>query len=449
MSTKERIKSVLIGVLIVGVLYLTYSVWFYNSPFGELRLDRFFNFSSGGVVSDTGSDDADLNRFGIRPMSIVLRDEAGARGAIYNSAETDAIYSELRDVLKKAVSGAKKGASANEKAWQEAIISSGVLCDYFGDVPINAVANWMTGNYRDELSESGRYLLFSTEGKYITLYIKNGETGAVTIHETGVSSKSLLDAMGDVSAAKVTLAAEREETDFSVVSPELVIAEGRDAPFALNAYDPLSAFAQDITSSVLARFKLSRGVSSTYSEQDGTQVYVADMVTLRISQNGILTYSDTRDKIDDTLGIGIESAGDVPTAAEASYGARKLIEGVATDLPGAGGMYIADVTKTREGYEIIFARHVGGIPIEIAGTAYFARVTTNRASISSVSVNMRSFDVGTASSETMSERLAAAAMKGSGQSGDLSLRYADTGADTVFTAWYISGEEDADELGES
>ncbi len=451
MSTKERIKSVLIGVLLVGVVYLTYSVWFYNSPFEKLRFDRLLNFSNGQVTSEAGGDDADLNRFGIRPMSIVLRDEAGARGAIYRSADCDKIYSELRAGLKKSISSAKRGASAEESVWNTAIRSSGVLCDYFGDVPISVVANWMIGDYKDELSESGRYLLFSTEEKYVKLYVKNGETGDILIHETGVLSDELLDVMASVSAAKATLATERKEEDFSAIAPEVVIVEGRTHPLSLNAYNPLLTFSQNITASVLERFKLPRGVVSTYSEQDGTQVYVADMVTLKISPAGIVSYSDTRDEIDDTLGIGIESEGDVPTIAEATEGARRLVEGVATDLPGSGGIYVSDIVKSQDGYTITFSKHVGGIPVEIAGTSYFARITTRRDSITSAVINMRCFDVGTVPSESMSERLAAAAMKGSGQSGDLSLRYVDTGSSTVSTAWYTDDDnkEETDELGKS
>ena len=455
MSTKERIKSVFIGVLIVGVVYLTYSVWFYNSPFGELSLGKMFNLSQDEVISETSGDDTDLNRFGIRPMSIVIRDDAGARGTIYKSADTDRIYNKLRDGLKKAITGAANATYADESEWSTALKNRGVLCDYFGNLPISAVAKWMSGEYRDELSENGRYLLFSARDKNVVLYVKNAATGKISKHETSLPSQDLLSVMGTITAQKTTLASEREEEDFRVVAPEVLIVEGRETPFALSAYNPLSTFAQDITASVLARFKLSGGSPNTYSEQDGTQVYVADMITLKMSPNGVVSYSDTRDEIDDTLGIGIDAEGETPTVAEATEGARSLVESIAAALPGSGGIYITEVAQSDTGYEIVLGRHVGGIPVEMANTAFFARVTTRRKSISSAVINIRSFDVGSTISDTMGERLAAAAMKGSGQSGELSLRYADTGSGTVFTAWYTgrsdapSSEEGSDGLVES
>ncbi len=439
MSTKERIKSVLICVLLVGVVYLTYAVWFYNSPFGDLSFNGILNLSGEKISSEMSTDNADTNRFGIRPMSVVLRDSAGARGAIYRSSECDEIYDKLRESLKSALVGAKKGVTASESEWREKLLGYGVLCDYFGELPVSAVSRWVSGAYREDISAIGRYFLLSADGKDTVLYIKNGATGEVWKYETGLPTAELLQAMSTVTAQKATLAAERKEEDFRAVPPEMPIIEARTAPSVLSAYNPVSTFSQEITGSVLRGFKLSHGNPSKYSEQDGTQVYVADRVTLKISPNGVVTYSDTRDEIDDTLGIGIESEGGVPTVSEAVEGARRLAESVASTLPGTGGMYIAAITEVEKGFEIVFGRHVAGIPVDIANTVYFARIVTRHGSISSATINVRSFDVGNAPSENMSERLAAAAMNGSGKKGELGLRYSDTGSGTVGTAWYIGG----------
>lgn len=439
MSTKERIKSVLICVLLVGVVYLTYAVWFYNSPFGDLSFGGILNLSGGKILSETSTDNADTNRFGIRPMSVVLRDSAGARGAIYRSSESDGIYNKLRESLKSALAGAKRGVRVGAAEWNEKLLKNGVLCDYFGEVPASAVSKWVSGTYREDISALGRYFLLSADGKDAVLYIKNGASGEVWKYETGLSSDELLQTMSTVTAQKATLAAERKEEDFRAVPPEMPIIEGRPAPSVLSAYNPISTFSQEITESVLRRFKLSHSNPGKYAEQDGTQVYVADMVTLKISPNGVVTYSDTRDEIDDTLGIGIESEGEVPTVSEALEGARRLAEGIASELPGTGGIYLAAITETDGGFEIVFGRHVGGIPVDMTSTVYFVRIVTEHRSISSATVNLRSFDSGSAPSETMSERLAAAAMNGSGKSGELGLRYSDTGSGTVGTAWYIGG----------
>ena len=41
-KTRERIKNVLICVLLLSMVYLTYLVWFFDSPFGKLTFAGLF-----------------------------------------------------------------------------------------------------------------------------------------------------------------------------------------------------------------------------------------------------------------------------------------------------------------------------------------------------------------------------------------------------------------------
>ena len=51
-STREKLKTVLICLLLIGMVYLTYSVWFFDSPFGKIRIENLLDVSGENYVSD-------------------------------------------------------------------------------------------------------------------------------------------------------------------------------------------------------------------------------------------------------------------------------------------------------------------------------------------------------------------------------------------------------------
>ncbi len=435
-STKEKIKTVLIVLLVIGMFYLTYAVWFYDSPFGELRLDAFLNISDNrDVGAGAGSD---LERFGIRPLAIAVADEAGTRGAIYKSESTDEIYNLLREVLSQSMrkSGALNPDSA--ASWLEALVSEGVLLDYRSDVPVSALQMWISETF-DDRTLTGRYYIFSTKKSNVQIYVKNSSDGSIYSAETDVSSERLKEIISQISAESVTIAATQESEDFRAIYPEIILSGKEIALPTLSAYNNAQNFSTNTTAACLEVFKLRDATTSRYSEQDGSEVYVADRVTLKISPDGTAVYTDTREEADETLGIIVESEGETPTLAEKTEQARKISASLASKLSGDGGIYIASLAETPDGTEIVFGRHVDGVPVDMKGTMYFSSITIKGRSIRSARINLAGYSKTTKLSPLIPERIAAAAVRGTGKSGDLNIRYLDTGAGETSAAWYIGG----------
>lgn len=453
MRTQERIKTVLLCVLLLGAVYLTYAVWFFDSPIGSISLRSIFNIPSGVRVSSSG-EGSDLDAYGIRPLAVLIRDEAGARGATYESEESDRIYKTLRNEIKSAVSSASDIAEVSEDVWADEIVKTGVLLDWRGDVPFAALSEWL-GNGGLTTDVLMRYMFMSADGRNVKLFLK-GEDGRIYSAKTDMSSRSLQNVMNGISAKSAYLASERSESDFSALLPEMIAVETRPRPQVISAYNSCDMFMQSVTEGCLSVFGLSDVTPSTYSEQDGTQVYVADMVTLKISPRGEASYSDTRDEIDETIGLGVKTVSNRnlgATLGEKADYARSIASAAASFLPGGGGIYLASTKITDNDCEFVFCRHMGGIPIDMKDTGCFARIVMRGENVRSVRLNLRCYDAGTQVSETMSERLAAAALFGSGQKGDLSLRYRDAGNGTISPAWYVGalprGKEENDGLGKS
>lgn len=449
-TTKEKIKTVLIWLLLGGMLYLTYSVWFFDSPFDTISFEGLVGIEMSIDASDEGSG-ADLEAYGIRPMSVLVRDNTSCRGVIYESAGSDEIYKKLRDETAKIFGSAKEKKSSTEAAWINALSGNGVFFDYRGNVPVEALKLWLGDSFGEDIV-SGRYFMLSAAEKNVNIYLKNSESGAVYIMSTGRSSDELLGIVSEISASAAHFAFESGEEDFSVISPETVIVSHRAKIPVISAYNAYATFGSTVVESCLESFRLRDASPGTYAEADGTQVYIADMVTLKVSPEGIVTYTDPRDEADETLGIGVEYDGETPTLAEKTECARSLASSLAGNLPGDGGIYLIDARKNGEAEEFIFGRHIGGVPIDMSTSTCFARISIKGGLVSTARVNLRGYDVTSQSADTLAERLVAAAVAGSGKSGDMNLRYADTGGSTVSPAWFIGGvkktgeEEGSDEL---
>jgi len=441
-ETKERIKTVLICVLLLGMVYLIYAVWFFDSPFGESGIYNLFGTSSREVFSE--GEGSDVESFGIRPLAVFVRGEGFSRGVVYDTATSDKVYNVLRPELKKAFAGAKDTTLSTVERWNEAILGEGVLLDYKGNVPLEAIKLWL-GISEGDSSVCGRYYMFSTAKRTVVLYIKSGESDVVYEINTALNSEELQRVVKGISAPAAMLAAERREEDFTAVAPETVIADARQKFSVIAAYNSAATFGASVTNACLEGFGLLDVSPRMYSEADGTIVYVADMVTLRLGANGIAEYSDARDNVDETLGIGVEFDGLKPNLAEKTEAARSLATKIASALPGGGGIYIIDVFENGNKTEVVFGRHIGGVPVDMYGSIFFMRVEIEENSIGRVQFNLRGYDVSAQTADTLSERLAAAAIKGSGMTGDMNLRYSDNGGSTVAPSWHIGGARKMDE----
>ena len=440
-STKEKIKTILICLLLVGMVYLTYAVWFYDSPYGKISLKSLFDYS---VQEDVGEgENSDLDRFGIRPLAITVSDENGRRGAVNSSSMRDAIYNAVRPDIARCIKSANKLEEVSNAEWEEALLTGGVFMDYRADVPVSAIWMWLGSNLSGE-SLYGRYYIFSTEKRNITVYVKNAGSGKVYSVQTDASSETLRDTISKTEGDKVYFALEREEKEFRAIMQEMVITENQTSLPILAAYNSVTNFSETTAASALEVFGLSDVAPTRYAEQDGSEVYIADRVTLKISPTGIMTYTDTREEADETLGLIVESDGDIPTLAEKTEAARALVAAFSANLPGEGGIYIAAVSEGAFGTEIIFGRHIDGVPVDMRETVYFANILIKGKSVRSAKFNLYAYDKTAKTSDAVPERIAAAAVLGGGKTGDVNLRYLDRGEDEVSFAWYVGGIEKED-----
>lgn len=447
-TTKEKIKNVFICVLLVGMLYLTYTVWFFDSPFEGAGTDNLFGIDMS-LYSTGEGEGTDLDAFGIRPMSIYVKGDGFCRASVYESEKTDAAYKSLRALLARVFDFHGDMEPADAKVWQERLSGHGVLLDYFGNVPVGAICTWL-GTDAESNPYSGRYYMLSAEERNVKLYVKNPNANEVYSVSTSVSSEELMSVAAGVSAPDAVLAGNSDVKDFEAISAETVVSSAPSKPAVISAYNTYSAFSASVAEGCLNAFSLSDVSPGTYSEADGTQVYIADMVTMKISPAGFVSYTDPREETDETIGISVEHKGERALLSEKTETSRGIAAALASKLPGSGGIYLISALENGDEAEIIFGRHVDGIPVDMNASTYFVRVSLRGDMISDVRANLRGYDATSQSADVLSLRLAAAAVAGTDKRGDVSLRYADTGNATLYPSWFIVSEkENGNELVES
>ncbi len=439
-TTKEKIKNVFICLLLVGMLYLTYAVWFFDSPFESVGTDNLFGIDMSFHSPGEGKG-ADLDAFGIRPMSIYVKGDGFCRASVYESERTDAAYKSLRALLVRVFDFHGDMKPVDAKVWEERLSGECVLLDYFGNVPVGAVCTWL-GTDAQSNSYSGRYYMLSTEERNVRLYVKNPGINKVYSVSTSVSSEELMSLAAGVSAPDAILAGNSDVKDFEAISPETVISSATSKPPVISAYNTYEAFSASVAEGCLAAFSLSDVSPGTYSEADGTQVYIADMVTMKISPAGLVSYTDPREEADETIGISVEHKGERALLSEKTEAARSLAATLASKLPGSGGIYLMSALENGDEAEIVFGRHINGIPVDMNASSYFVRVSLRGDMISDVRANLRGYDVTSQSADVLSLRLAAAAVSATAKKGDVSLRYTDAGNTVMSPSWFIVSEKE-------
>ena len=428
MKTRERLKSILIVVLIVGAAYLTYATWFYNSPMERVSLlallsNRVENAFSGGEENpDTGVV--------FYPLAASMKQESGRFGARYDEEAVRTIFDRTYALFGEALGSATAPRAVEEKAWREALGKPGVLYDYQSVIPAQVLAVWLGAvEYEDLLEYRARYLCLCVENGEVALYLKANDTCAR--FETALEAGDVVTATASVAPNGAKLAGESKQ----LVAPELLVRTGEIRPARLRA--SAVTLTETNLSAMLRVFGFNPNTVSRYVERDGTQVYIEDINTVRFTPDGRIVYTDSREESEFGAGIFVPSVDDVPTLTEQLETARLLVTRLDAELGSAGRLYLYGIQEQADAVEFEFGRAVDGIPVDRQGTGYVARVTVTKNKVTEVSCLTRIYEGTSETDPVLPWNLAIAALRGNVTSGELGLRYLDTGAETLSASWYF------------
>lgn len=442
-TTHERIKTVLLVVLIVGAVFMAYSTWFYDNPMG----DNAFSALISGNVSNMSGDYA-MHASGavhaqINPMRISVKNEYGRFGAEYSDTAVEAMYDLTRGLMAEALSvqsGTWRG--VDEDYWREALGSKSVLYDYQGLVRADTVTQWLWGGQNETGDIKGRYVLLTVNPKSEKTYIiiKNPYTGEIYASETQVDKATALSVIDSISGDSHYLAYELADTDYARLVPESFVKDGHK-PSVIGGFNAAAYFSDEQRENFLKSFGFAPYSVSEHVESDGTRVYIEENATVRVENDGFTVYTYTGS--DEQTGIFVQSAQQHPSAAEIFETARILVSRLAASADGEGKIYPQDFRYFPEYscWVADFGWSVNGIPVDRQDTGYAARVVISDRRVSEVHFYMRSYQSTDRPAKAISKKLAAAAVDAQELNCELELRYTDGGQSELEPAWYRKNRE--------
>lgn len=418
---RNFIQNITIALLAVSAVLLFAQLQLYNLDTSEdpHYLERLMGTLPDGTPSQ-------LREFPA-PVRVVLTDSYGRYGSLGLTTNSDG-FSTLG--LREALGSVQDLESATLDSFQAALSGPSIYFDFLNALPLPVLGE-LIGVEDVALPGSARYLLLSagTDG-VVRLYLWDGSDNIRLglVPSASLSVESLTETVSQSGFAGVSFAYDDVAADplYGELFPlSLLPTELPELP-VLSASTPLTD-----TDWLLSSFGFNVNTRERYMEPDGTEV-VTEVETdrsLHIQTDGDVVY---RGGLDSPLAITAQ--GEIPTEVEASLGAAILLQQLTEGRTGSGTLYLTALTQSGETTQLQFGYHIDGVPIRFSDGGCAAEVTLSGTSVTSVTLRLRQYS---ASNETslllpLRQTLAiAAAHPGT----ELSVGYADSGADTVTANW--------------
>lgn len=343
-------------------------------------------------------------------------------GALYLS-DSDPLLQQVFPLFQEALGSAEEVGIAAEETLRGGLNTPSIYVDLTTQLPLAAVAAWL-GEGEAAFERDVRSMSLTAEGEDTAiLYLRSGE-GEIYRYDTALPV-SAVRALCGANAPNSSYFA--YDTQYDTLAPYTVLVPVEDPipdlttelPAGYSSYNLLTAL--DFNAHTLSR----------YTGSDGAEVVEESPRSLRISPDGMVSYS-TRGDVDLPL-YRVPSAGALPTVPEALSAAWRLA-GALTEGTGASSLSLQAVEETGNGYIVRFRYQAGGIPVVFSDEADALSVTISGCAITAFSYRCRLYTAADTNSHLLPANMAwaiAALYPGT----EFSISYLDGGGDSLSAQW--------------
>lgn len=424
-SGKEKIKNVVIILLILSAVFLGWeSRLFGNTTAGVSGITELYN----SIIMGSGAEkNAEKKTAGaVIPVCIAVTNSDGAHSTVkYDMTELGRLYDKTVKILSEVLSSSRTPSEVDPSAWQSALTSPGIYFEYLSPVKLSVLSKLIgTEQTRSWGSIPVRRICVSYQNGKNRLFFCDCNTGKIYAADTAASDgvDGLTESVGINSAI---FAFERGIQ--TLKDPYCLLTTDVSEHPEIEVKNPLS---DDKTlKDVLVGLGVSEHPKSTYTET-GARVYVENTFTLRLHNDGTVTYRLTGDE-----------GGASPELNE-SAAIEKAWHAVFTSIGKYCGndtyVYFDSAARTEDnGYQVKFTYMVAGGRVRLGADGYAASVTIKGGTITAMALHFRSYSVTNTQREMLPEIQAAAA-----SSGAFMLGYDDNGTEKLEPVWIvIPGQE--------
>ena len=412
MTTKERIKSLLLAVLVSSSIILTGLIWFdkklwpdgydFFSVYSETFIGRFFS-----KLSDKNEQALNINDTGalksiFAPRTAMLSYDDGSR-INYNITQPagEEITKQINTAISKALAESSQS-EVSETEWQNSLMSKGIFADYSVPVSFQAISVFLNGQSPDfEIMDTFDKMCINLKAATSTsvpIFFRNSSSGKHVVMYAPMNSNSFEQILSSSSSAsqfnlsysfelnldkRVEGAGENHQ---KIVLDSYILLPLNSVKLSVIDKTYIDMRNSDLLGEFLETFNLNLNTARKLVQADDTVLYVNSNSTLTLGNNGYIEYAPSVS----SKGIKIGEENSVTTAAA---GSAKIIDNL---LRYAGSdqsttLYISSpLLENSDGeYTFTFDYVFAGNPI--ASDTHGLEVEVKNGYITSLRANLKSY----------------------------------------------------------
>lgn len=412
-------RRALIALLLVSAVLLLRRTGYYDG------IRSRFGGSIGAMAErNTGAQAALPHPTGVMlPLAVTVRPaESGGRwGAAYDAEQTAAAFQRFSVDLSEALGSAGAPDALTEEDFRACLNRCCVVMHFSEPLYLELLSGWLGIEMNAETArQEVRILCLSASETEAALCCRTA-AGELFRCATAVHAEAFRSRAAEFTPNGTIYGWESDRIsagDDTVLLDELPeIAAVKSAVPALRDGDP---------DAILTALGMNSFVTSSYSEADGTVVYVSDETTMRVSPNGTVFFRRA----------GSPEAGEPAALTEAVSRAYQTAEQCLGPFLGDGALHFAGVTDNaaQRSQTVLLDYTVNGIPVRLA-SGHAAEIVLRGETVIQARLQLRQFTLTEGRTELLPcvQAAAIAALR----QGRPELVYADAG-DATECMWVIT-----------
>ncbi len=405
-------RRALIALLLVSAVLLLRRTGYYDGIRSRIESSRIVRTERNPEAEAAQPRSAEA----LMPLAISVRSaEGGGRyGAAYNHDQTAAVFRRFSVDLGEALGSAGAPAECAEEGFRACLDRCSVAMQFACPVRLELLSGWLGVEMSSAAAEHTTQLLCLSASESEALICYRTEDGLCYACTTAVSAEGFRSRAAEYTPNGAGYA--WESNRYGLEGYTLLLQELPDIPVLRSAV-PLPRESE--TDAMLTSMGMNSFVASSYSESDGTMVYVSDEATLRISPTGTVLFrraGTPEVDTDDGITAAVSRAWDV---AETCLG----------KFTGAGTLRVTGAVwnPAQRSYTVTMDFFVNGIPVRLA-SGHAAELVIRGGKVLQAQLELRRFTRTSERSELLPCLQAAAIAAGA--QGRPELIYADAGEAT-------------------
>lgn len=429
---REWAKTILIYLLIAAAVFQTILLWdAFLSGGGQNFFERFFGEETpvyeGQMVYEQLSYAQDV----LQPLGAAVRTQAASDTATLYTAPSreaaSAVFDRASLMLTQALESAAEPSLITSDHWQAVLDAPMVMLDFGGAVGLDTLAYLMGAGLPEGLEGRLRWLVMASVEDTLWLCYRSEERGIYAM-QTQLDGQSLENLCGQYEPDGSFFAYERGLGEARNV---LLVKQERMYPVVTTALleDELTQTEYDrMLAAVLEGLGFNSYTVRSYTESDGTKVYMEDERVLRLDADGRISFTD---------GLAMITAGEPDVEARAARigEASRLAESVLSVWLGDAGFYLMDAAFDEETgeYNVTLGLEIGG-EVLIPEQGFGLRVAFRGSRMVAADFVLRSYRMGSTSRTLMP---AAQALAAAGGKAGFGVYYVEVKESTIAPGWYV------------